>query len=229
MLQLDVHYQHAHCHLTVQLNTAAQVIGILGRSGVGKTTLLDCIAGFKTPQYGFMSHNDQILFDHQQRINLPIHQRRVGLLSQTPYLFSHLTALDNINYSLRWQKRSHSDVIRQHLVDQLQLSDLMYRYPQQLSGGQAQRVALARTLMAQPDLLLLDEPSTGLDQTLRQLMLSLIKQFAEQPNHRVIYVTHHPEELIQLNAEVYCLDQGVLCSAKTIQTDPSTTGRLDDI
>ncbi len=197
-LFVDIHKPLASYPLDVQFNLEGRVLGILGSSGSGKSMTLRCIAGLETPKRGRIVVNGRVLFDSNQRINLPIRSRRVGIVFQDYALFPHRTVAQNINYGLR---HLSSVERRLHLEEQLQklgLSGLENRYPQQLSGGQQQRVALARALAVEPEILLLDEPFSALDTYLRQQLQEQMIETLSTYQGVTLFVTHNLEEAYEM-------------------------------
>ncbi|BAY24189.1 ABC transporter ATP-binding protein [Calothrix sp. NIES-2100] len=167
-LSVEIEKQLPSFHLEVAFNSDEQPLGLLGGSGAGKSMILRCIAGIETPTRGRIVLNGKVLFDAEQRINLPSRDRRIGFLVQNYALFPHMTVAENIAFGL--PKGLSKGSIRVQVEEQLlamQLQGLGDRYPHQLSGGQQQRVALARALASQPEALLLDEPFSALDTHLR--------------------------------------------------------------
>lgn len=196
--------------LEADFTAEGQPLGILGASGAGKSMLLRCIAGMETPDRGKILLNGRVLFDSDRGTNLPIRNRRIGLLVQNYALFPHMTVAQNIAFSL--QDMASQSAIRREVASQLaavQLSDLEDYYPYQLSGGQQQRVALARALASQPEALLLDEPFSALDTYLRsQLEQNMIARL-ESYSGATLLVTHNLEEVYRLCQNLMVLDQGM--------------------
>lgn len=198
MLNIAVQKQMVHCHIHFQARLTQQIYGLVGSSGTGKTTILRMIAGLLAPDKGEISFNQQLWFSQKQHVDLPAQQRQVGFVFQTLALFPHLTVRQNIMFyqKLKACVTPCPPVLQQRLVQQLGLTPYLDQPVTQLSGGQQQRVALCRALVQQPQLLLLDEPFTGLDDNLRQQTIQLTKQvLAEQPNTQVILVSHHHDEI----------------------------------
>ncbi len=195
--------------LEVELSTEGKVLGLLGASGSGKSMTLRCIAGLETPRRGKIVLNRRVLFDSEQRINLPSRERRIGFLFQNYALFPHLTVAQNIAFGL--PKGRPSSTINQEVQTQLaafQLQGLENRYPHQLSGGQQQRVALARALASQPEALLLDEPFSALDTHLRsQLEKQLISLLATYRGV-TFFVTHNLEEAYRVCQNLLVIERG---------------------
>ena len=192
--------------LKVSFSVNQDPIGILGRSGAGKTMVLRCIAGVETPIQGKIVLNGRVLFDSNRGINLPSRDRRIGFMVQNYALFPHMTVAQNIAFGLP----KSLDVRQQvHLqLAALQLQGFGDRYPHQLSGGQQQRVALARALASQPEALLLDEPFSALDTFLRsQIEQQMITRLATYSGVTLL-VTHNLEEAYRVCPNLLVLDRG---------------------
>ncbi|MBH8565967.1 sulfate/molybdate ABC transporter ATP-binding protein, partial [Nostoc sp. CENA67] len=186
-----------------------QALGLLGGSGAGKSMILRCIAGIETPSKGRIVLNGRVLFDSQQKINIPSRDRRIGLLVQNYALFPNMTVAENIAFGL--PKGLSKLAIKQQVQAQLlavQLEGLGDRYPHQLSGGQQQRVALARALASQPEVLLLDEPFSALDTHLRsQLEQQMVTTLASYQGI-TLFVTHNMEEAYRVCPNLLVMEQG---------------------
>ncbi|KRK40609.1 ATP-binding cassette domain-containing protein [Loigolactobacillus bifermentans] len=205
MLTINVEKQMAHCHIQFKARLTQQIYGLMGSSGTGKTTVLRMLAGLLTPDAGEITFNDQVWFSQQQQYNLPARQRQVGFVFQSLALFPNLTAWQNITFyqKLKACPPPYPDALQERLVAQLGLTPYLQQPVNQLSGGQRQRVALCRALVQQPQLLLLDEPFTGLDDALRHQTIALTKQvLAEQPQTQVILVSHRRDELTALTDQL---------------------------
>jgi len=210
MLKCNFQYQHADFMLNVELEMQQQLLGIVGVSGCGKSTLLKNIVGLLKPTHGSIQFNQQILFDSQQKIHVPMHQRKVALIFQNALLFPHMNVQQNLCYAEKFIPLSERKFQFDEIVELLELNLLIQRKAHQLSGGEAQRVSIGRALLSSPHLLLLDEPLTGLDQQLKQQILPFLKRIKDELNLPMIYVTHHLEELKYLKADILQLDQGKL-------------------
>ncbi|RKG31196.1 ATP-binding cassette domain-containing protein [Acinetobacter tianfuensis] len=210
MLQCDFQFQHADFTLNAQLQMQEQLLGIMGPSGSGKSTLLKNLVGLLQPQQGFIRLNERALFDDLHRLNMPMHKRRIALIFQKAWLFPHMNVQQNLQYAEKLtlqvaQKFQYTDI-----VDLLELQPLLKRRVHELSGGEAQRVSIGRALLSSPDLLLLDEPLTGLDRRLKSQILPFLNNVKTQTKLPMLYVTHHAEELEYLNAQIMYLEQGKL-------------------
>ncbi|AIL32762.1 sulfate/molybdate ABC transporter ATP-binding protein [Basilea psittacipulmonis] len=190
---LDLSFQNGfHVHYAYQSSSVS--LGILGPSGAGKTLLFRMIAGIQKPDSGYFRVNGQTLVDTEKNIDLSPQARKVGLMFQHYALFPHLTVIQNIAFSLKKGLFNPSKHIKNEAVDywleKLKITDIAYHYPHQISGGQAQRVALARTCITEPSLLLLDEPFSALDADLKNDMRSLIKDVRQELDIPLLLISH---------------------------------------
>lgn len=210
MLKCDFQYQQADFGLNIKLEMSQQLLGIVGTSGSGKSTLLKNIVGLLKPDQGYIQFNQQDLINTEKKINTPMHQRKIALVFQNALLFPHMNVQQNLCYAEKLVSRENRKFQFEDIVELLELKPLIYRRAHQLSGGEAQRVSIGRALLSSPNLLLLDEPLTGLDQQLKQQILPFLKRMKDELNLPMIYVTHHLEELAYLEAETVLLKQGTL-------------------
>jgi len=175
--------------LDARFETSDRVTAICGDSGSGKTTLLSLIAGLLRPERGRITLGGTTVTDTTGRIDLAPEQRRVGYLFQDECLFPHLTIRQNITYGtrIRGQRTGNAD----RLIEILELKHLLERFPRSLSGGQRQRVALARAMAVAPDILLLDEPITAVEEDLRNRIVDLIERVIEETRVPTLLVSHN--------------------------------------
>lgn len=189
---------------------------LFGPSGCGKTTVLRSLAGLERPESGRITYNDETWFDAARSICLPPQQRDIGFGFQDYALFPHLTVRQNIGYGLR-TKGSERDQAITSIVARLQLEGLQDRFPHQISGGQQQRVALARVLARRPRLLLLDEPLSALDATLRDELRVRLRQLLGEFGRPVVLVTHDRMEAIALADQLVVIDEGRILQRGTVE------------
>ena len=210
ILEVDIQKQLPNFLLDITFKVDSnRPLGILGTSGAGKTTLLRCIAGLETPDRGRIVLNDRILYDSAKGIDLPPQKRAVGFLFQDYALFPHLSVADNIAFGV--PKERSPSVISQEIVHQLQqmnLTGMSDRLTTQLSGGEQQRVALARVLASKPDLTLLDEPFSALDSNLKAQLLKLWQKLLSNYSGSTIYVTHNLSEAYRLCPQLLIMNRG---------------------
>jgi len=194
--------------LQVRQEFAPGITVLFGPSGAGKSTLLDCIAGLQTPDGGRITLREEIFFDADQKISLPPQRRRIAYVFQSLALFPHLSVEDNVAYGLCSNAHSRRDLRVTQILDAFHITNLRRRKPPELSGGEKQRVALARSLVTEPRVLLLDEPLTGLDLPLRRAILQDLRAWNDANRIPVLYVTHNREELDAVGERVVALLQG---------------------
>ena len=187
-----------------------ETLGVLGSSGCGKTTLLRLIAGLETPDQGEIKISNSIVQNSQTHI--PTHKRNLGMVFQDYALFPHMTVKQNILFG---HKSSNQTTTLNHLLELTRLNGLSERFPNELSGGQQQRVALARTLATTPDLILMDEPLSNLDASLRKNVRNEINEILVSSKTACIFVTHDKEEAFTISDRVAVMDEG-----KIEQLDP---------
>jgi molybdate transport system ATP-binding protein len=182
-----------------------QLITLYGPSGAGKTTVLRTLCGLSVPDEGFISVSGLPWLDSKKKINLKPQQRDVGIVFQDYALFPNLTVRENLRYAL---KKNQSDLIVNELLELMELTNLHDKRPDLLSGGQRQRVALARAIVRRPKILLLDEPMSALDTTLRVKIQDYILRVHEQFQLTTILVSHDIMEVIRLSNRVLLMDHG---------------------
>ncbi|AKA23240.1 ABC transporter ATP-binding protein [Pseudomonas chlororaphis] len=196
-----------------------EFVTLLGPSGCGKSTLLRCIAGLTAVDAG------QILLDGHDIVPLSPQKRGIGMVFQSYALFPNMTVEQNVAFGLRMQKvnadESHKRVLE--ALRLVELHDFASRYPHQLSGGQCQRVALARSLVTRPRLLLLDEPLSALDARIRKHLREQIRQIQRELELTTIFVTHDQEEALTMSDRIFLMNQGRIVQsgdAETLYTAP---------
>ena len=185
---------------------------IFGPSGAGKSTLLDCIAGLLRPEAGRISMADSALFDAAQRIFVQPQHRRIAYVFQSLALFPHLTAEENVAYGLANLPPSEQRTRAMAMLEQFHVAGLATRKPSDISGGERQRVALARSLVTNPRALLLDEPLTGLDAGLKSAILDDLQTWNVANSIPILYVTHSRDEVDALGEQAVTMDQGRIVS-----------------
>ena len=205
-LFLNIEKRLDNFHLKIAFNTNNEPLGLLGGSGAGKSMILRCLAGIETPTKGQIILNSRVLFDSENKISIPIYQRRIGFLFQNYALFPHLTIAQNIAFGIPKYIDAKTEVEKQLIAKKLQ--GFGNRYPHQLSGGQQQRVALARALASKPEALLLDEPFSALDTHLRSQLEQQVTEILADYSGVTLFVTHNMEEAYRLCPNLLVLEQG---------------------
>ena len=184
------------------------LLALFGRSGAGKTTLINLLAGLARPDTGHIVLGDRILFDSKSGIDLPPERRRIGYVFQEGRLFPHMDVRRNLLYGHRRAPAENGAVPLEEIVTLLGIGHLLDRRPAGLSGGEKQRVAIGRALLANPRLLLLDEPLAALDGERKAEILPYIERLRDEINLPIVYVSHDPAEILRLADQVLLLEDG---------------------
>jgi molybdate transport system ATP-binding protein len=201
--------------LEVEFQSGPGFTILFGPSGAGKTTLLDCIAGLARPDSGRIVIADHVVFDPTNHTNLPVAKRRIGYVFQSLALFPHLTVEQNVHYGLASLPQAERAARASAILQAFRIPDLAQRYPREISGGESQRVALARTLVTDPAVLLLDEPLAALDASTKAKIIDDLRQWNRAHGIPILYVTHSREEVFALGDRVLVLDAGRIVAQGT--------------
>ncbi len=215
MLKVKVSKQLANFELDTEFDSDAGITALFGRSGSGKTTLVNAIAGLVRPDRGAIEVNGECLFESARGIDVPVERRRIGYVFQEGRLFPHLTVRGNLNYGYELARPNERYVAVKQVVDLLGLQHLLDRRPANLSGGEKQRVAIGRALLASPRVLLMDEPLASLDNLRKTEILQYIERLHDEIKVPIVYVTHAVEEIVRLAETVVLMAGGrVLATGK---------------
>lgn len=206
-LVVEIRKKLPNFQLAASFETEGDFLGILGASGSGKSLTLKCIAGIETPDEGRILLNGRTLFDSQKGINIRARERNVGYLFQQYALFPHLTARDNILTGLPGS-REEKEAQLEEMLRMFHLSGVEEKHPWQLSGGEQQRVALARCLIRKPEILLLDEPFSALDPALKEKVYGEVQELLGQFSGDVVMVTHSREEAYRFCPRLLIMEKG---------------------
>jgi molybdate transport system ATP-binding protein len=201
--------------LEVEFQAAAGFTILFGPSGAGKTTLLDCVAGLAKPESGRIAIGGRILFDAAQHVDLPVENRRLGYVFQNLALFPHLTVKQNVQFGLAHLPQEERGAQALAILEAFRIAHLARRYPREISGGESQRTALARTLVTDPALLLLDEPLAALDAATKARIIDDLRNWNQAHRIPILYVTHSREEVFALGERVVVLDAGRILAQGT--------------
>lgn len=188
---------------------------LFGASGAGKTTLLDCLAGLTTPDAGRVSSGDRVLFDSSLSENVSTAKRRAGYVFQSLALFPHMTVEQNVAYGLAHLPHSELSHRVTSVLNAFRISHLAERKARSISGGESQRVALARTLVTDPEFLLLDEPLAALDSPTKAQIMDDLRDWNRAHNIPILYVTHSRDEVFALGERVIVMDAGRILAQGT--------------
>ncbi|MDP5085772.1 MAG: molybdenum ABC transporter ATP-binding protein [Yoonia sp.] len=210
MIAVAIHKQLGDFQLDAEFVAPAGVTAIFGRSGSGKTTIVNGLAGLMRPDSGRITVGDTVLFDSAARVNLPPQKRRIGYVFQDARLFPHMTVKRNLTYG-----GTHD---ADNVIAVLGLADLLNRMPSGLSGGERQRVALGRALMCDPQILLMDEPLAALDAPRKAEILPYIERLRDEVKIPILYVTHDVSEVARLATTLVVLEAGKVNIAGPVET-----------
>jgi molybdate transport system ATP-binding protein len=208
MSELQLRAVVAERDLDVELSVpAGEVLAVLGPNGAGKSTALHVIAGLVRPDEGVVRLGDRVLTDTAAGVNVATHHRRVGLLLQDPLLFPHMSVAANVAFGPH-SRRGNRKAAALRWLREVDAEEFADRKPRQLSGGQAQRVAIARALAAEPDVLLLDEPLSGLDVAAAAGIRAVLRNVVTRNGSAVILITHDLLDVFTLADRVLVLESG---------------------
>ena len=199
--------------LDVDMEVSAGITILFGPSGAGKSTLLDCLAGLTRPDAGRIAAGDDTLFDSASGIDFPPQERRIAYVFQTLALFPHLSVEENVSYGLLDLPAPERDRQVAEILGAFRVEKLKKQKPEEISGGEKQRIALARSLVTEPRVLLLDEPLTGLDAELKSSIVDDLRVWNAAKRIPILYVTHSREEVDALGELVIAMENGRVVSA----------------
>ena len=206
---VDIEKALGDFHLKMAFEAGNETLALLGASGSGKSMTLKCVAGIEKPDRGRIVVDDVVLFDSEKHINLPPQQRHTGLLFQNYVLFPNMTVLQNIRAGAnREPDRKKREAMVAAIMDSFGLTPLAHHLPSQLSGGQQQRTALARILVSNPNILLLDEPFSALDNHLRFRLEQEVRQLIGRFGKTVVLVSHDRDEVFRLSDSIAVVSDG---------------------
>ncbi|MDE2050277.1 MAG: molybdenum ABC transporter ATP-binding protein [Gammaproteobacteria bacterium] len=217
MLRLSVVKRWEGFKLRAQLDAPTPgVVALFGRSGCGKTTLINIISGLLQPDEGRVELDGVILTDTRERVRVPVERRRIGYVFQDARLFPHLGVLANLRYGWRRAPIESRSIGLEEVLALLGHERLLDRRPHQLSGGERQRVALGRALLSQPRLLLLDEPLAALDAARREEVLPYLETLRDKLSIPMVFVSHQLDEVLRLATHVALMEAGEIVASGTL-------------
>ncbi len=214
-LFIQIHFNRNNFELSLNYSfDLKKATAIWGRSGHGKTTLLRIISGLEKNATGKIFFNDETWLDTRSKIFLPPEKRKIGYVFQNPLLFPHLNIEENLNFA---KSRSFQNLIsKEEIIHSFNIESLLKKRSHQISGGEAQRICLARTLLSGPRLILLDEPLSSLDEDSKNEILSYLKIIKNQFQIPLIYVSHSSEEILQISDMILIFNEGKIMEEKTL-------------
>lgn len=208
-LKIDIRHQAGNLDLQARFTVEQPgITALFGPSGSGKTTLINAIAGLIQPDNGTIAINDSTVFDKGTKTHLPPRKRRVGYVFQDARLFPHLTVRKNLFFAHRRATNPLPDNEVDAVISMLGIGNLLSRRPAKLSGGERQRVSLGRALLGNPDILLLDEPLSALDQARKEEILPYLEALRDQRRLPILYVSHSIDEVARLADHIVVMENG---------------------
>lgn len=216
-LDVDISLRVGNFNFKVKNSFPSGITGIFGKSGAGKTTLLQCISGVGLNYEGEIKVGSRILSSSTQKINTPTHKRRVAYVFQEGRLFPHYTVKKNLLYGHRFISKSDVKLSYDEIISLLELKELQNHFPSSISGGQRQRVALGRALLTNPEVLLLDEPFSALDQQLRTQIIPYIASASEKLGIPILLVSHDLPDILKLTNQLCIVENGRITTADSLQ------------
>jgi molybdate transport system ATP-binding protein len=224
MLEVDIRHRFGRFELDARFRAGAGLTVLFGRSGSGKTSIVNVIAGLTRPAAGRVAVDGAVLVDTARGVFLPPHRRRIGYVFQESRLFPHLTVRHNLLYGRWFTPRAERRERLDDIVGLLGLDALLDRRPAQLSGGERQRVAIGRALLASPRLLLMDEPLASLDAPRKEEILPYVERLRDEARLPIVYVSHAVAEVTRLATTMVLLSDG---RVEAVGPVPEIMGRLD--
>jgi molybdate transport system ATP-binding protein len=214
---VDIKRRMGSFELDVRFQSEAGLTALFGRSGSGKTSIINMLAGLDRPDSGTVSLDGTTLFSSEENIDQKTEQRRIGYVFQDSRLFPHMNVLQNLNYGTRFIPKHEPKPDLDAVIDLLGLAPLLNRRSNALSGGEKQRVAIGRALMVQPRLLLMDEPLASVDSGRKDEIISFIENLRDQLKIPIVYVSHAMDEVIRLADTLVILDDGVSVASGSVE------------
>ena len=224
MLEVDIEHRLAAFELDIHFRSGRGLTALFGRSGAGKTSIVNAIAGLIRPERGRIVVDKAVLLDTERGIRAPTHRRRVGYVFQEGRLFPHLTVRQNLLFGRWFASGGAPSAHLDDVVELLGIGPLLNRRPGRLSGGEKQRVAIGRALLARPRLLLMDEPLASLDARRKDEILPYLERLRDQAGVPIVYVSHSVAEVTRLATTIVVISEGRVRAVGPVQ---AVMGRAD--
>lgn len=228
-LSVDIAHPFDGFDLTVAFEAPRGITALFGRSGTGKTTVVNAVSGLLRPQRGRLTLAGEVLLDTATGVDLPTHKRRLGYVFQDGRLFPHLSVRQNLTYGARFAPAHATGPGLTEVCDMLGIGALLDRRPGALSGGEKQRVAIGRALLSRPRMLLMDEPLAALDAARKEEILPYLERLRDHTDIPILYVSHSVAEVARLATWVVVLEAGRVVRAGTagqVLSDPETVRQI---
>jgi len=216
-ITIDVQHRLGDFHLDARFESDGRLTALFGKSGSGKTSLVNVIAGLIKPDKGRVLVDGETLVDTDKGVFIPKHQRRIGYVFQEGRLFPHLSVRSNLLYGQWFAPKKTRRESLATVVDLLGIGDLLNRGPAALSGGEKQRVAIGRALLASPRILLMDEPLASLDESRKQEIMPYIERLRDETQVPIVYVSHALPEITRLAATVVVMANGTVTTSGSME------------
>ncbi len=217
MLEVEIQHRLGAFALDARFKSGRGLTALFGRSGAGKTSIVNAIAGLLRPERGRIAVGGKVLLDTGRRIAVPAHRRRIGYVFQEGRLFPHLTVRQNLLFGRWFAPRGATGGKLDEVVELLGIGDLLERRPGRLSGGEKQRVAIGRALLANPLLLLMDEPLASLDAARKDEILPYLERLRDDANVPIVYVSHSVGEVARLATTIVLISEGRVRAAGPVE------------
>lgn len=208
MLSVNVQKTINNSIIDAKFNVNKGITALYGPSGAGKTTIINMIAGLLNPDNGKIKLSEKTIFNFKKNINLKPEQRRIGYIFQDPRLFPHLNVIKNLKYGMNYVPKTQRIIEFDSIVDLLGIKNLLDRKIINLSGGEKQRISIGRALLTSPDLLLMDEPLSSLDDSRRHDILPFLSNLCKNLDIPIIYVSHNIQEILYLAETLIVIGNG---------------------
>lgn len=219
MLDIKLRKKQGSFFLNAAFDSCATgITALFGQSGAGKTSVVNMIAGLARPDAGHIFVNNNLLFDSKNRINVPPEKRRIGYVFQDGRLFPHLSVKRNLTFGMNLTPKKYRYVQFDQVVELLGIGHLLSRRPAKLSGGEKQRVAIGRSLLTSPSLLLMDEPFASLDSSRKEEVLPYISRLSREFSIPIIYVSHSLDEILNLADNMVLMAEGKVAASGSIES-----------
>jgi len=228
-LSVDITHPFGDFTLKVAFEAPGGITALFGRSGTGKTTVVNAVAGLLQPQAGRITLSGEALFDAAQGTCLPLHKRRLGYVFQDGRLFPHMSVRQNLIYGARFAPKDAPGPGLDEVSELLGIPALLDRRPGALSGGEKQRVAIGRALLSRPRMLLMDEPLAALDSARKEEILPYLERLRDHTDIPLLYVSHSVSEVARLATSVVVLEDGKVArfgSAEQVLSDPDMVRQI---
>ena len=229
LLEVDVEKSFSEFTCRVAFELSCEKCGVFGPSGSGKSTLMNMLAGLLVPDQGYVRLNGRTIFDSDKKINLPPEKRKIGVVFQHAHLFPHMNVRKNLFYGMKRRAPEERLIDEEQLITVLQLEKLLSREVSRLSGGEKQRVALGRTILACPDLILLDEPLSGLDGQLKYQIIPHLRRVFSEFSIPMLFISHSLQEMRMMTEDVLVMRHGavekLIATEELARTSLGTGGR----